>query len=171
MLLVTAGAVHSGASPLTLAGLAGVGDIVLTCTGDLSRNRSVGVRLGKGEKLADITAAMKGAVAEGVLTSRSAHHLALKQGIECPVIEGIYKVSGNPPACICLFSEVVGAGGDQVAAERRMPPGSMPFPPHHLACCLQVIHEGADPVEVVTKNMSRPLKAEVDQRVAQAAHH
>jgi glycerol-3-phosphate dehydrogenase (NAD(P)+) len=52
----------------------------------------VGIRLGKGEKLEDITATMKGAVAEGVLTSRSAHHLAQKMGIECPVIEGIYRV-------------------------------------------------------------------------------
>jgi glycerol-3-phosphate dehydrogenase (NAD(P)+) len=89
---ITRLAVASGASPLTLAGLAGIGDIVLTCTGDLSRNRTVGIRLGKGEKLEDITATMKGAVAEGVLTSRSAHHLAQKMGIECPVIEGIYRV-------------------------------------------------------------------------------
>ena len=58
-----------GAHPLTMGGLAGMGDLVLTCTGDLSRNRTVGLRIGRGEKLADITASMK-AVAEGVLTSR-----------------------------------------------------------------------------------------------------
>ena len=52
-----------------MGGLAGMGDLVLTCTGDLSRNRTVGLRIGRGEKLADITASMK-AVAEGVLTSR-----------------------------------------------------------------------------------------------------
>ena len=56
--LLLSSAVGLGASPLTLAGLSGVGDIVLTCTGDLSRNRTVGVRLGKGEKLEDITATM-----------------------------------------------------------------------------------------------------------------
>ena len=84
-----------GASPLTLSGLSGIGDIVLTCTGDLSRNRTVGIRLGKGERLEHITATMKGAVAEGVLTSRSAHHLARKQGIDCAVIEGIYRVGGR----------------------------------------------------------------------------
>ena len=54
-----------------MGGLAGMGDLVLTCTGDLSRNRTVGLRIGRGEKLADITASMK-AVAEGVLTSRRA---------------------------------------------------------------------------------------------------
>ena len=59
----------AGAHPLTMGGLAGMGDLVLTCTGDLSRNRTVGLRIGRGEKLADITASMK-AVAEGVLTSR-----------------------------------------------------------------------------------------------------
>lgn len=55
------------------------------------RNRSVGLRIGKGEKLDDITKSMS-AVAEGVLTTRSAHLLAKKVGIECHVIEGIYKV-------------------------------------------------------------------------------
>ncbi len=59
----------TGAHPLTMGGLAGMGDLVLTCTGDLSRNRTVGLRIGRGEKLEDITASMK-AVAEGVLTSR-----------------------------------------------------------------------------------------------------
>lgn len=59
--------------------------------GDLSRNRTVGLRLGKGEKLADITASMK-AVAEGILTAQSAHALAAKLGIESPIIEGIYRV-------------------------------------------------------------------------------
>jgi glycerol-3-phosphate dehydrogenase (NAD(P)+) len=88
---ITRLAVALGANPLTLAGLSGVGDMVLTCTGDLSRNRTVGMRIGKGEKLEDITKSMK-AVAEGVLTSRSAHLLAEKLGIVCPVIFGIYKV-------------------------------------------------------------------------------
>lgn len=89
---ITRVAVASGGNPLTLSGLAGVGDIVLTCTGDLSRNRSVGLRLGRGEKLQDIIDGMHGMVAEGVLTSRAAHFLAAKLGIDCAVLEGIYKV-------------------------------------------------------------------------------
>ena len=157
---ITRLAVASGANPLTMAGLAGVGDIVLTCTGDLSRNRSgargcgaderarehrrrgrrtsarfactprprprplsVGLRIGKGEKLEDIIKSMS-AVAEGVLTSRSAYHFAQKKGIECPVLEGIYRV----------------------------------------------VNEGADPIQVVTETMSRPLIPEVNPAVAEAAH-
>lgn len=84
-------AMANGANPLTLSGLAGVGDIVLTCTGDLSRNRTVGMRLGKGEKLADILSSMT-AVAEGVLTSKSAHALAEKIQMDCPVVDTVYKV-------------------------------------------------------------------------------
>ena len=84
----------------------------------------MGIRLGKGESLEEITKSTS-AVAEGVLTSRAASHLAKKMGVECPVIEGIYKV----------------------------------------------IHEGADPLEVVAANMSRPLKPEVSPLVAGAAQH
>ncbi|KDD75318.1 NAD-dependent glycerol-3-phosphate dehydrogenase [Helicosporidium sp. ATCC 50920] len=89
---ITRLAVAAGGNPLTLAGLAGVGDIVLTCTGDASRNRSVGLRLGKGEKLQAVIDSMNGMVAEGVLTSRAAHNFAQKMGVECPVLEGIYMV-------------------------------------------------------------------------------
>ena len=81
----------SGANPLTLAGLAGVGDLILTWTSTLSRNYTVGYRIGKGENLEDIISSL-GAVAEGVLTSRSAHELAVKLGVDCPVIAGIHKV-------------------------------------------------------------------------------
>lgn len=84
-------AVRCGANPLTLSGLSGVGDLILTCTGDLSRNRTVGLRLGKGESLSEIMASMS-AVAEGVLTSKSAYHLAQKMGEDCPIIHGIYRV-------------------------------------------------------------------------------
>lgn len=80
-----------GAKNETFAGLAGIGDLILTATGDLSRNRTVGLRLGLGESLADITAGMK-AVAEGVLTSRSVHGLALKKGVEMPVCREVYLV-------------------------------------------------------------------------------
>jgi glycerol-3-phosphate dehydrogenase (NAD(P)+) len=71
----------------TMAGLAGLGDLVLTCTGDLSRNRSVGVELGKGRKLPEIIAGMHGAVAEGVFTTKAAVGLARKKGVEMPITE------------------------------------------------------------------------------------
>mmetsp|Transcript_18321 Transcript_18321/g.51328 ORF Transcript_18321/g.51328 Transcript_18321/m.51328 type:complete len:376 (-) Transcript_18321:65-1192(-) len=94
-------ALAKGASPHTMAGLSGVGDLVLTCTADLSRNRTVGLRLGKGEKLTDIIASMT-AVAEGVLTSRSADALASKMGVDCPIINGIFRVihGGADPAAV-----------------------------------------------------------------------
>ena len=80
-----------GANPLTFAGLAGMGDLILTCTGGLSRNRTVGVRLGQGEKLQAILGDMK-MVAEGVETSRAAYNLALREGIEMPIVSEVYRV-------------------------------------------------------------------------------
>ena len=80
-----------GADPMTFMGLAGIGDLVLTCTGDLSRNRSVGIRLGKGEKLKEIVDSMR-MVAEGVPTTRSAYELAQRLGIELPIMEGVYSI-------------------------------------------------------------------------------
>jgi glycerol-3-phosphate dehydrogenase (NAD(P)+) len=79
-------AVAAGANPLTLAGLAGVGDLVLTCTGHLSRNLQVGIRLGQGETLAEILGSMK-MVAEGVETARSTADLARRHGIEMPITD------------------------------------------------------------------------------------
>jgi glycerol-3-phosphate dehydrogenase (NAD(P)+) len=84
-------AVHKGANPLTLSGLAGMGDLVLTCTGDLSRNRFVGMELGKGRKLTDILAGMT-EVAEGVRTARSAHALSQKLDVVMPITDMIYRV-------------------------------------------------------------------------------
>jgi glycerol-3-phosphate dehydrogenase (NAD(P)+) len=69
----------------TMAGLAGLGDLVLTCTGGLSRNRSVGVELGRGRKLTEIIAAMHGTVAEGVFTTHAAVELAGARGVEMPI--------------------------------------------------------------------------------------
>lgn len=96
-------AVAGGAHPLTMPGLAGMGDLVLTCTGDLSRNRTVGLRIGKGETLQQIMEGMT-AVAEGVLTSRSAHSLAKKLGVDAPIIEGIYRVihENADPKAVCI---------------------------------------------------------------------
>jgi glycerol-3-phosphate dehydrogenase (NAD(P)+) len=69
----------------TMSGLAGLGDLVLTCTGGLSRNRSVGVELGRGRKLPEIIGAMHGMVAEGVFTTHAAVELARSRGVEMPI--------------------------------------------------------------------------------------
>ncbi len=78
-----------GGAAETFAGLAGMGDLVLTCTGDLSRNRSVGIELGKGRKIGEILGGMQ-MVAEGVKTTLSAYQLANKLGVEVPIIEQMY---------------------------------------------------------------------------------
>lgn len=84
-------AVARGGHPLTLAGLSGMGDLVLTCTGDLSRNRKVGLELGRGRKLAEILASMT-MVAEGVLTTRSAHDLSRRENVNMPIVEAVYQI-------------------------------------------------------------------------------
>ena len=78
-----------GAQAATFAGLAGMGDLVLTCTGDLSRNRSVGIQIGQGRQLSQILGEMR-MVAEGVKTTESAFKLARKMGVEMPIIEQMY---------------------------------------------------------------------------------
>lgn len=83
--------IQLGAQPMTFAGLAGMGDLVLTCTGELSRNRTVGVELGKGKSLQDILSGTQ-AVAEGVKTAQSAHDLARKEGTELPICEQVYAI-------------------------------------------------------------------------------
>jgi glycerol-3-phosphate dehydrogenase (NAD(P)+) len=82
-------AVHMGANPQTLAGLSGLGDLVLTCTGDLSRNRKVGIELGAGRSLNDVLADMT-MVAEGVKTAASAYALATREGVEMPITTEVY---------------------------------------------------------------------------------
>jgi len=84
-------AVCLGARPETLAGLSGVGDLVLTCTGDLSRNRQLGIRIGRGEKVGDILAGMR-MVAEGVRNTKAVKTLAARQGIELPIVDVTYSV-------------------------------------------------------------------------------
>src|SRR3990170_4486403 len=83
--------VSMGAGPATFAGLSGLGDLVLTCTGELSRNRSVGMLLGKGQKLPDILSEMR-MVAEGIKTSEAAFDLAQENNIEMPITEQVYRV-------------------------------------------------------------------------------
>jgi len=83
--------VAMGAREKTFGGLSGIGDLVLTCTGTLSRNYTVGFRLGRGETLDNILSSMK-MVAEGVATSESAFELAKKHNVEMPIVEQIYLV-------------------------------------------------------------------------------
>lgn len=80
-----------GAEAATFAGLAGMGDLVLTCTGDLSRNRSVGMELGRGRTLDEILSGMK-MVAEGVKTTLSAYQLATRLGVEVPITTEMYRI-------------------------------------------------------------------------------
>jgi glycerol-3-phosphate dehydrogenase (NAD(P)+) len=80
-----------GAQPSTFAGLAGLGDLVLTCTGSLSRNRAVGVAVGKGATLEEALAG-KETVAEGVATTRSAFALATREAVEMPIVEMVHRI-------------------------------------------------------------------------------
>lgn len=94
---ITRMAVALGANPITLMGLAGQGDLILTCTADLSRNRTVGKELGKGRSLDEVLAGMP-QVVEGVATAASAYHLARRLGVETPIIDEAYFVlhEGRP---------------------------------------------------------------------------
>jgi len=83
--------VRLGAHPQTFAGLSGMGDLVLTCTGDLSRNRTVGVRVGRGEPIDKILEGMR-MVAEGVLTARSAVELSGREGVLMPISEQVFSI-------------------------------------------------------------------------------
>ncbi len=83
--------VFLGAEPGTFFGLSGLGDLVLTCTGDLSRNRTVGIQLGKGKKLDQILEEMQ-TVAEGVRTTKSVYDLTRPLNIEMPILEQVYKI-------------------------------------------------------------------------------
>lgn len=83
--------VAMGADPMTFAGLSGLGDLVLTCSGDLSRNRRVGLALGRGKPLPDIISEMR-MVAEGVKTTKVAYQLAARLGVDAPITEVMYHV-------------------------------------------------------------------------------
>jgi glycerol-3-phosphate dehydrogenase (NAD(P)+) len=98
--------VAMGADPRTFYGLSGVGDLVLTCTGALSRNHHVGVRLGQGEKLETILGGMQ-AVAEGVRTSRAAAGLALRYGVEMPIVREVNAVLFEGKSCRKAVSDLM----------------------------------------------------------------
>jgi glycerol-3-phosphate dehydrogenase (NAD(P)+) len=91
--------VAKGGNALTLSGLAGLGDLVLTCSADLSRNRTVGLELGRGRTLVEVLESL-GHVAEGVTTAKSAYHLARTLGVELPITNTVYRVlyEGQPVA-------------------------------------------------------------------------
>jgi glycerol-3-phosphate dehydrogenase (NAD(P)+) len=89
---ITRLAVACGGHRETLAGLSGVGDLVLTCTGSLSRNRTVGQELGRGRRLPEILASLDGKVAEGVFTTHAALGLARQHGIEMPIAEQMERI-------------------------------------------------------------------------------
>src|SRR5882672_1565060 len=84
-------AIAKGGNVLSIAGLAGLGDLVLTCTGELSRNRTVGFELGRGRTLPDVLAGL-GHVAEGVRTAKSAYDLGRKFGVDMPITMEVYRV-------------------------------------------------------------------------------
>ncbi|MEW6774876.1 MAG: NAD(P)H-dependent glycerol-3-phosphate dehydrogenase [Bdellovibrionota bacterium] len=88
-----------GARAFTFAGMAGLGDLLVTCSSPLSRNHQVGVRLARGEKLPEILEKL-GMVAEGVNTSKAAHEIAAERGLDLPLFEGIYRIvhKGLSPA-------------------------------------------------------------------------
>ncbi|HEY7725652.1 MAG TPA: NAD(P)H-dependent glycerol-3-phosphate dehydrogenase [Anaeromyxobacteraceae bacterium] len=96
---ITRLAVRKGANPLTLSGLAGLGDLVLTCSSELSRNRTVGFGLGQGKALEQIQKEL-GQVAEGVRNARSVHDLAARLGVEMPISSAVYRMihEGLPAA-------------------------------------------------------------------------
>jgi glycerol-3-phosphate dehydrogenase (NAD(P)+) len=91
-------AVACGGRPMTLAGLAGLGDLVLTCTGELSRNRTVGLKLARGHVLDEIVSSMR-MVAEGIKTTYAAVELGEKLGVELPITRKMYEIlkEGKPP--------------------------------------------------------------------------
>lgn len=104
---VTRLALAQGARVETMAGLAGLGDLVLTCTGDLSRNRHVGIELGRGHKLTDILGEMR-EVAEGVRTTRSIHELGRRLGIEMPITASIYALLYEEKPALEAANELMG---------------------------------------------------------------
>ena len=98
--------VAMGAREETFRGLSGLGDLILTCTGTLSRNYTVGYKLGRGEELADILSNMK-MVAEGVATSESAYELSVRHDVDMPIVRQIYKVISGEKKAIDAVKELM----------------------------------------------------------------
>jgi glycerol-3-phosphate dehydrogenase (NAD(P)+) len=100
-------ATQMGAHPQTLAGLSGMGDLVLTCTGDLSRNRWVGVELGRGRSLSEVLGEMT-MVAEGVRTAKSAYDLAQREGVDLPITTEVYQALYEGKSPISAVESLLG---------------------------------------------------------------
>ncbi len=103
---ITRMGVAMGADPVTFSGLSGIGDLVLTCTGDLSRNRTVGLKLGEGKKLSQILDEME-MVAEGVKTTKSVHDLVSKMEIEMPILDQVYQILYKDKECSTAVSDLL----------------------------------------------------------------
>jgi len=103
---ITRMGVAMGADPVTFSGLSGLGDLVLTCTGDLSRNRTVGLKLGEGKKLPLILEEME-MVAEGVKTTKSVHDLVLKMKVEMPILDQVYQILYEGKECATAVSDLL----------------------------------------------------------------
>ena len=110
--------VAMGASPLTLSGLAGLGDLMATCASPLSRNHYVGVELTKGRSLEEIITSMT-SVAEGVSTTVAVWNMAQQLGLEMPITEKIYQVLYNSVEPQQVITDLLGAGGRHELAGRR----------------------------------------------------
>ena len=110
--------VACGGRAETMAGLAGLGDLVLTCTGGLSRNRSVGVELGRGRKLPEIVAGMHGAVAEGIFTTTAAVGLARARGVEMPITEQMHGILSQGKAPRDAIHELMTRSGKSESTTR-----------------------------------------------------
>ena len=115
---ITRLAMACGGRRETLAGLAGMGDLVLTCTGGLSRNRTVGVELGKGRQLPDILAGLNGKVAEGVRSTTAAVGLAARYGVEMPITEQMAAILHNNKPPREAIRELMGRPGRTEVDER-----------------------------------------------------
>jgi glycerol-3-phosphate dehydrogenase (NAD(P)+) len=103
---ITRMGVAMGADPVTFSGLSGIGDLVLTCTGDLSRNRTVGLKLGQGKKLSQILNEME-MVAEGVKTTKSVHDLVSKMEVEMPILDQVYQILYKEKECSKAVSDLL----------------------------------------------------------------
>ncbi len=108
---ITRLAMACGGRRETMSGLSGIGDLVLTCTGGLSRNRTVGVELGKGRKLEEIIAGLNGKVAEGVLTTTAALGLARRYGVEMPITEQMAAILHQNKAPLDAIRELMSRPG------------------------------------------------------------
>ncbi|MGA1842746.1 MAG: NAD(P)H-dependent glycerol-3-phosphate dehydrogenase [bacterium] len=98
--------VKMGADPLTFSGLSGLGDMALTCTGDLSRNRTVGLKLGQGKTLKSILKEMH-MVPEGVKTTKSVYQLAQRENIDMPICKNVYEILYENKPCASVVKELM----------------------------------------------------------------